>query len=246
MYIYIYTYIYIDIYKYIYIYIHIWINHMSVYMYVFLCFLQFPICHLPPCSSSQACPTMLLAPGLYLHGGVWMDGTWETCSMTRCISYTWGLWGISMQVRWDTGSEMVTMGMGQCLRNWGPFPKTWKINPAEKGPLGRFNVIIFVSFSCLFSYGKPFKSNQCLGESSKQCVRDGISIVAPYYCIFFPGQIPKLLKHAYDIFPGSFLRARPSHWRTRGWTSQTNTQKLALHSRQHLWKELCGSSPKLP
>ena len=154
MYLCIYVSIYLSIYlsMYVCMYVSMYVcMYVCIYIYMylllfgFLCFLQFPFVHLhvPPCSSSQAWQTTSLAPGLYLHGGAWMDGTWEPFSMTRCISYTWGLWGISMQVRWDIGSEMVTMGMGRCLKSWGPFPKTSKINPAEKGPLVRFNVIIF-------------------------------------------------------------------------------------------------------
>ena len=148
MYLCIYVSMYLSIYLCMYVCIYVCM-YVYIYMYLllfgFLCFLQFPFFHLhvPPCSSSQAWQTTSLAPGLYLHGGAWMDGTWEPFSMTRCISYTWGLWGISMQVRWDIGSEMVTMGMGRCLKSWGPFPKTSKINPAEKRPLVRFNVIIF-------------------------------------------------------------------------------------------------------
>ena len=135
------TWIWIYIYIYIYEYMCMYFTHIWAFVFLTVSIL-FPL-HIPPCSSSQACATMSLAPGLYLHGGAWMDGTWEPFSMTRCISYTWGLWGISMQVRWDIGFEMVTTRMGRCLRSWGPFPKTWKINPAEKGYLVRFNVIIF-------------------------------------------------------------------------------------------------------
>lgn len=228
---------------------------MYLLFFGFLCFLQFPFFHLhvPPCSSSQAWQTTSLAPGLYLHGGAWMDGTWEPFSMTRCISYTWGLWGISMQVRWDIGSEMVTMGMGRCLKSWGPFPKTSKINPAEKGPLVRFNVIIFGWVPLFIFIWEALQIDVWWDLQNNVCGMVS-PIVAPYLILFFwanPQIVKAYLGHQFVCVqiarvPGSFLRARPSHWRTRDWRSQTNTQKLALHSKPHLWKELCGSLPKLP